>query len=39
VREVYKRIAALRDEDEEVVRGVLVQNAIRVFKLPPELFI
>ncbi len=39
VREVYKRIAEIRAEDAEVVRATLIQNAVRVFGLPPELFI
>ncbi len=33
VREVYKRIAELRGEDEELVREQLLQNARRVFKI------
>ncbi len=33
VREVYKRIAEIRGEDEEVVRKALIQNAQRVFGL------
>ncbi len=33
VREVYKRIAMLRGEDEDVVREALVQNAERLFNI------
>lgn len=39
VREVYARIAEMRGEDAEMVRETLIQNAIRVFGLTPELFI
>ncbi len=39
VREVYKRIAEIREEDAEMVRATLIENAVRVFGLPPELFI
>lgn len=31
VKEVYKRIAEVRDEDEEKVREALLQNAVRMF--------
>jgi|CXWL01.1.fsa_nt_gi TatD DNase family protein len=33
VREVYKRIAELRNEDEETVRLALIQNAERLFNI------
>ena len=33
VREVYKRIAELRGEEEEVVRGQLLENAQRLFSI------
>lgn len=33
VREVYKRIAEIRGEDQERVRKVLIQNARRVFQV------
>ncbi len=33
VREVYKRIAELRDEDPEIVRSALLQNAERMFNI------
>lgn len=33
VQEVYKKIAAIRGEDEEMVRGQLVDNARRFYKL------
>jgi TatD DNase family protein len=33
VREVYKRIAELRGEDEEVVRVQLLENARRLFSI------
>lgn len=33
VKEVYKKIAEIRGEDEEKVRGQLVQNAKRLYKL------
>lgn len=33
VREVYKRIAELRGEDEEIVRLALLQNAERLFNI------
>lgn len=33
VREVYKRIAELRGEDEEVIRLALLENARRLFKI------
>lgn len=33
VKEVYKRIAELRGEDEEIVRKQLVQNAQELFKI------
>ena len=33
VKEVYKKIAQIRGEDEEVVRAQLRQNAIRLYKL------
>lgn len=36
VREVYKRIAALRGEDEEKVRIALVENAKRMFGIDIE---
>lgn len=34
VNEVYKTIAAIKDQDEEVVRQQLVQNAHEFYKLP-----
>lgn len=33
VREVYKKIAVIRNEDEEKVRQALLQNAQRLFKI------
>jgi TatD DNase family protein len=33
VKEVYKKIAAIRGEDEEVVRETLIQNAKKLYKL------
>ncbi len=33
VIEIYKKIAEIRGEDEEVVRGQLVQNAKRLYKI------
>lgn len=34
VEEVYKKIAEIRGEDEEVVRVQLVENARRIFQIP-----
>ena len=33
VKEVYKKIAALRGEDEEIVRTQLLQNAADLYKI------
>lgn len=33
VKEVYKKIASIRGEDEEVVREILIQNAKRLYNL------
>ena len=35
VKEVYKRVAEIRGEDEEVVRQALLQNAQRIFNITP----
>ncbi len=34
VQEVYKKIALIRGEDEEVVRAQLIENAKRLYKIP-----
>lgn len=34
VQEVYKKIAEIRNQDEELVRNQLVENAINFYKLP-----